>query len=98
MARVCDEIDPHLFCRNGGASVDHAHEGRAVAEIPNDYAPRPTDFPNARQVDLAGAAGEDALQRIRMADGEADVAAFDAAAEDRPRPFIGAADGEPFDD
>ena len=79
VARIGDKIDPDFLSQDRCSAVDHAHEGGAVAEIPNDYAPRPTNFANARQIDLAGAAGQDVLQRIRMAEGEPDVAAFDAA-------------------
>src|SRR3954468_18803766 len=97
MAGVGDKIDADLLCGDRRRTVDHAHEGSTVAEVPNHHAPRPADFPDPSHVNVTRAAGEDVLQRVGMADRQAHVTTFDAASEDRFRLLVGEADGKPFD-
>ena len=98
VARIGDEIDPHLFRRHGVGAVDHAHQRSIRPQTPDDQPPRAAGLGDAGRVDLARAVREDQLERLRMTDREADVAAFDASAEQLARRRIGETDDASFDD
>ena len=98
MTRVGDEIDPHLLGRHRIRAVDHPNQHQLPAEMADDQPPRAAKLGNAGDVDLARSVGKDPFERLRMADREADIAPFDAAAEQLARRRVGKADDAAFDD
>ena len=97
VAGVGDEIDAHLLGRHRGRAVGHPDQHRIAVEPAHVEAPRPAKLADAGHVDIVGSPGEDMLQRLRMPDREAHVAAHDSAAEQLARRDVGEPDDIPLD-
>ena len=84
VAGVGDEIGAHPLGRAQRRAVGQPDQPRSVGKRPAQ-APRPVGRADPDQLDVGLAARQDRIERQRMADGEAQVAANDAAPS-RSRP------------
>ena len=76
----------------------HPHQRGARPQATDDQPPCAARLDDAGGVDLAGSLAKDDLERLRMADREPYVAAFDACAEQLSRRRIGQANDARLDD
>ncbi len=105
VARIGDEIGPHLLGRMGLAAVDQADEAGAVLEEGGGHLPAALALAEADQFGagdplarLAVARAHQPLGRGRVADGEPDVHPLDMLAKHRAGGGIGIKDAAIADD
>lgn len=98
MACVRHEIDPHLLGRDRARPVDHSNEHASAIEFPDDEAPRAARLGDPGHVQLGGDMRKDPFERLRMPNGQPNVAAFDSASKEPLRRPIGKPHDASLDD